>query len=77
MGELICDDLANSICHARMTSSGIHDSDRLQSGLPIKIDPGMTICESVIYGLASMVLALRRIISHASVNPTTPVSIER
>ena len=30
-----------------MTVSGIHDSDRLQSGFPIRIDSGMTICESV------------------------------
>ncbi len=44
------DDPANSICHARMTLSGIHDSDRLQSGFPIKIDSGMTICESIKIG---------------------------
>jgi len=30
-----------------MTLSGIHDSDRLQSGFPIKIDSGMTMCESI------------------------------
>jgi len=38
---------ANSICHARMTLSGIHDFNGLQSGFPIKITSGMTICESI------------------------------
>ncbi len=41
---------ANSICHARMTLSGIHYSDRLQSGFPIRIDSGMAICESIKIG---------------------------
>ena len=30
-----------------MTLSGIHDSDRLQSGFPIEVDSGMTIGESI------------------------------
>jgi hypothetical protein len=45
------DALANSICHARMTLSGIHDFNRLQSGFPIKIASGMTICETIIFDL--------------------------
>jgi TolA-binding protein len=39
--------LANYICHARMTLSGIHDSSGFQSGFPIKIVSGMTICENI------------------------------
>jgi len=30
-----------------MTVSGIHDFNELQSGFPIKIASGMTICESI------------------------------
>ena len=45
--KLNLDALVNSICHARMTLSGIHDFKVIQTGFPIKFASGMTICESI------------------------------
>jgi hypothetical protein len=41
------DALANSICLPRMLQSGIHDSNRLQTGFPLRITAGMTFYESI------------------------------
>jgi CheY-like chemotaxis protein len=41
------DALANSICHPRMPLSGIHDFNILQTGFPLRISAGMTICECI------------------------------
>jgi hypothetical protein len=47
------DALENSICHTRVTVSGIHDFNEVQSGFPIKIASEMTICESIMFDLFS------------------------
>jgi hypothetical protein len=73
---LTIDALANPICHARVTASGIHDFNELPSGFPIKITSGLTIWKPSAVGTRKDTACLLSISCGILLQPNVTITTE-